>query len=86
MKIVIDVPEEEYARIQSMDWKNGDRIYDEAERAIHYGKPLEEVLGEIKAEINRKASSGQWSEATVYGMQKAISVIDSHISGKEQSE
>ena len=40
------------------------------------------VLEDIKAEIKRKANSGQWSDATVYGMQKAIAIIDKHISGK----
>ena len=44
---------------------------------------IKEVLEDIKAEINRKANSGQWSEATVYGMQKALTIIDKHISGKE---
>ena len=48
--------------------------------------PLEKVFGEIKAEISRKANSGQWSESTVYGMQKAVAIIDSHISGKENND
>lgn len=51
------------------------------------GCPLKEVsensvLEDIKAEIKRKANSGQWSDATVYGTQKAIAIIDKHISGK----
>ena len=40
------------------------------------------VIDDIKAEIERKANSGQWSEATAYGMQKALFIIDKHI-GKE---
>ena len=47
MQIVINISEEEYNRIQRLDWKNGDRIYDEAERAIHYGKPLPENHGRL---------------------------------------
>ena len=47
MQIVIDIPEEEYNRIQSMDWKNGDAIYDEAVKAIHYGKPLPKDHGRL---------------------------------------
>ena len=43
-------------------------------------------IEDIKAEISRKANSGQWSEATIYGMQKALAIIDKHISGKEQNE
>ena len=54
---------------------------------LHNGKYVEiSVLEDIKAEISRKANSGQWSEATVYGMQKAITIIDSYISGKEQDK
>ena len=40
------------------------------------------VIEDIRAEINRKANSGQWSEATVFGMQKALAIIDKHC-GKE---
>ena len=47
IELVIKISEEEYVRIQSMDWKNGDRIYDEAERAIHYGTPLPKGHGRL---------------------------------------
>lgn len=46
----------------------------------------EKAIEDIKAEINRKANSGQWSDATVYGMKKALAIIDKHIAdirGKE---
>lgn len=90
IELVIKISEEEYARIQSMDWKNGDRFYDEAERAIHYGKPLEEVLGEIKGEIEELID---WHDCPIEydngndawyreACNMAISIIDSHISGK----
>ena len=38
MLLLIDILEEEYNRIQSMDWKNGDRWYGEDIRAIHDGQ------------------------------------------------
>ena len=44
--------------------------------------PIKCDIEDIKAEINRKANSGQWSESTVYGMQKALAIIDKHC-GKE---
>lgn len=36
------------------------------------------VLDKIRDEIERKANSGQWSEATIYGMQKSIAIIDKY--------
>lgn len=40
MKIVIDIPDEEYERIQAMDWRNGHRWYSYETIAIHNGTPL----------------------------------------------
>lgn len=37
-----------------------------------------QVLDKIRAEIERKAHSGQWSDATMYGMLKAVAVIDKY--------
>lgn len=37
-----------------------------------------QVLDKIKAEIERKAHSGQWSDATIYGMLKAVAIIDKY--------
>ena len=42
---------------------------------------VNDVLEQIRAEISRKANSGQWSEATVYGLQKALAIIDKHMKG-----
>lgn len=42
------------------------------------------AIEDIKAEINRKANSGQWSDATVYGMKKALAIIDKHTSMNER--
>jgi hypothetical protein len=38
----------------------------------------ENTLDKIRAEIERKANSGQWSEAVVYGMKKSIVIIDKY--------
>lgn len=40
----------------------------------HEDCPLKSVDGLIE-KIDKKANSGQWSEATVYGMKKAIAII-----------
>lgn len=47
MQIVINISKEEYNRIQRLDWKNGDRIYGEVTRAIHYGTPLPKGHGRL---------------------------------------
>ena len=47
IELVIKISKEEYARIQSMDWQNGDAIYDEAVKAIHYGKLLPAEHGRL---------------------------------------
>ena len=41
-------------------------------------------LEQIRDEIERKANSGQWSEAVIYGMQKAIAIIDKYTKGAEK--
>ena len=43
-----------------------------------------EVLDKIKAEIERKAHSGQWSDATMYGMLKAVAIIDKYTKGESE--
>ena len=43
------------------------------------------LLQEIGAEIERKANSGQWSEATIYGMQKSIAIIDKYRGDKNEA-
>lgn len=46
-------------------------------------KQVNDMLDKIRAEIERKANSGQWSEAVVYGMKKSIVIIDKY---KAESE
>lgn len=41
-------------------------------------EPKTDVLDKIREEIERKANSGQWSDATIYGMQKSIAIIDKY--------
>ena len=77
MKLVIDIPDDIWGKVKDGYVPLG------ISKHLQNGTPLEKVLEDIKAEINRKANSGQWSEATVYGMQKALTIIDKHISGKE---
>ena len=57
-----------------------DEGYEEAKKV--YQKAFED----IKSEIKRKANSGQWSEATIYGLHKALAIIDKHNPDKAESE
>lgn len=41
------------------------------------------ILDNIRDEIERKAHSGQWSGVTMYGMLKAVAIIDKY---KAESE
>ena len=45
-----------------------------------------EVLDKIRVEIERKAHSGQWSDATMYGMLKAVAIIDKYKAEIEPQE
>lgn len=44
------------------------------------------VLDKIRDEIERKAHSGQWSDATMYGMLKAVAIIDKYKTESEEKE
>lgn len=46
-------------------------------------KRIVELLDQIREDILRKANSGQWSEAVVFGMNKAVAIIDKY---KNESE
>ena len=52
-------------------------LLDCADKALEH----EDVLEKIRAEIERKAHSGQWSDATMYGMLKAVAIIDKYREG-----
>ena len=57
-------------------------------KAINDGWELRvnEILDKIRAEIERKAHSGQWSDATMYGMLKAVAIIDKYKAEIEPQE
>ena len=55
------------------------RMGEQAE-ALHIAIESLEAWEKVKEEIQRKANSGQWSEATTYGMNKSISIINKHLS------
>ena len=46
-------------------------------------QPKSDVLDKIRDEIERKACSGQWSDATVYGMLKAVAIVDKYTAEKK---
>jgi hypothetical protein len=48
-----------------------------------YARGCNDVLDKIRVEIERKAYSGQWSDATMYGMLKAVAIVDKY---KAESE
>lgn len=77
MKVVVDIPNWLYDAMMG----HREPIYSQSlGDAVRDGTPLDDV----KAEISRKANSGQWSEAVVYGMAKAVAIIDNI--GKAESE
>ena len=41
-------------------------------------------VNELIEEISRKANSGQWSDATVYGLNKAIAIIKEYCGMEEK--
>lgn len=41
------------------------------------------AISQLRAEIERKAHSGQWSEATMFGMLKAVAIIDKYAESEE---
>ena len=51
----------------------------EYDRGYEKGKAdVLDMLDKIRDEIERKAHSGQWSDATMYGMLKAVAIIDKY--------
>lgn len=47
MKLIIDIDEQEYNLIQSLDWKNGELGYDKCWIAVHNGTPLPKGHGRL---------------------------------------
>ena len=46
----------------------------------------EPILDKIRDEIEHKALSGQWSDATRYGLLKAVAIIDKYKAESEDKE
>jgi hypothetical protein len=63
-------------------------VTEQAIKAVMAIKALEQepILDKIRAEIERKANSGQWSEAVVYGMKKSIVIIDKYRESEDDEE
>lgn len=51
-------------------------IYDDD--GIGYDVVSTQSVKDAIAEIDKKANSGQWSEAVIYGMSKALDIIRKH--------
>ena len=54
MQIVIELSDEEYARIQSLawEWKHADDWFDTLTKAVHYGTPLHKDHGRLLDECD----------------------------------
>ena len=77
MKYVIDIDEDYYKAIKNILFSRSSNCAD----IIKMGTPLEEVLEDIKSEIQslRGCSCG-WSDGIIDDVED---IIDKHISGKE---
>ena len=64
------------------DWKDTVEMLKKLPSVIP--QPRSEVLDKIRDEIERKAHSGQWSDATMYGMLKAVAIIDKYKAESEE--
>lgn len=76
MKLIVEV--DEY-KIEACKRHVKERYASWYDDMVANGTPL----SKIKDEIERKITSGQWSEATVYGLKKAIAVIDKYLEETE---
>ena len=80
MKVVFDIPEDEYNYIKNCypDGEDGERYAYMIKRS---GAPLEKVLEDIKAEITNERDNKGFC---VWYYDDLMEKIDKHISGKEQ--
>lgn len=72
MKLIVEVDDYKLEACKRHVEERYASWYDEM---VANGTPLSNVRNEVEA----KANSGQWSEATVYGLKKAIAVIDKYL-------
>lgn len=85
MKLIIDIPEEEYRKLMKKlpAYPKGEFCLS---CAIQHGKPLSEIIEATKTEIETEAS---WSCFDDWGNETAEwsaikEILDRHISGKEK--
>jgi len=81
MKFVIEIPEEAYKARQR--WvANPKRKIDEVDKAIANGKPLDDVLDEVRAEITHKHLSinekSEFDNGRTYAYEEVIDIIDKY--------
>lgn len=95
MKLVIDINENEYIGIKSMEKDTTSypwtiHLYDAVKTATPLEKVLEEITGEIEENLitDGQVIEGEFfaddAENINYGLNVALKIIDSHISGKER--
>ena len=86
MKLVIDIPEEDYIRLRDEGMFGNVTTF---KRAVRDGIPLAEVIEDIKAEIEELKSccDDDW-DAFLIGRKETynnvLELIDKHISGGEK--
>lgn len=82
MKLVVDLTHKMYQAVKDGTWCGNELWYN----ALKTATPLEEVLGEIKGEINKKISHYDHfsSSNTAHGLEMALEIIDKYVGGKEQ--
>ena len=86
MKLVIDIDEQLYTGVKERNAAlETEYVCDELMKVMDNAKPLEEVLGDIKAKIEAKAKERRFymdSGHPYDGLYEALEIIDKHISGK----
>ncbi len=80
MKLVIDIPDEEYERIQALDWKNSSRWYSPVSNAIHNGTLLPKGHGDLidRSELKEHLYACETNGRPLYVMElhERLAVID----------
>ena len=72
------------AKIKCLRYKG--IITDKECERIRMALANEDMLDKIRDEIEHKAHSGQWSDATMYGMLKAVAIIDRYKAESEDEQ
>ena len=87
IELVIKIPEEQYKTLNARSQDDVVAVIDYALliKAIENGKPLDNVLDEIKAEFKSKADGDDWYHTTD-GLvwEEAIEIIDKYRKGESE--